>query len=179
MVDQKLDLTPNETGTPQGGVISPLLCNIALHGLETELLANFGRHQVKIVRYADDFVIFSEKGENIKLAKQIVEHFLQRIGLELNEEKTRIGHSMKSEYINNVKCQVGLDFLGYNFKNVPTPIHKGVKTTRGENKPFKSISRPSLDSMKNHKIALRRILKSHKNAPLPAFMSKLASRIKG
>jgi len=47
----------NEVGTPQGGVISPLLCNIALHGLETTLMNEFPRDRVKIIRYADDFVV--------------------------------------------------------------------------------------------------------------------------
>jgi len=47
----------NEVGTPQGGVISPLLCNIALHGLETTLMNEFPRDRIKIIRYADDFVV--------------------------------------------------------------------------------------------------------------------------
>lgn len=51
----------NKAGTPQCGVISPLLYNIALHGMETELLKNFSRNGVKIIRYADDFVIMGRK----------------------------------------------------------------------------------------------------------------------
>jgi RNA-directed DNA polymerase len=49
----------NEAGTPQGGIISPLLANIALHGMETAVLSKFGRNRVKVIRYADDFVITS------------------------------------------------------------------------------------------------------------------------
>jgi len=50
----------NYSGTPQGGVISPLLMNIALHGMENYVINEFGRSQIKVIRYADDFVIFGK-----------------------------------------------------------------------------------------------------------------------
>jgi RNA-directed DNA polymerase len=59
----------NQLSTPQGSVISPLLCNIALHGLETTLLNNFPRDSVKIIRYADDFIVTGEKLIDIIRAK--------------------------------------------------------------------------------------------------------------
>lgn len=84
----------NVAGTPQGGIISPLLCNVALHGMETLLLKNFRRDGVKIIRYADDFLIMGRELDDIKKAKGIVVDFLQTMDLKLSEEKTRIGHSM-------------------------------------------------------------------------------------
>src|SRR5215831_9943035 len=61
-VMEGLDFTPTEQGTPQGGVISPLLANIALHGMEQEMIEGYSKsHTVEkpmLVRYADDFVIF-------------------------------------------------------------------------------------------------------------------------
>jgi len=57
-VDESSEI--NYSGTPQGGVISPLLMNIALHGMENYVINLFGRSQIKVIRYADDFVIFGK-----------------------------------------------------------------------------------------------------------------------
>ena len=102
---------PKGRGTPQGGVISPLLSNIYLHWFETcAALVAKGTHQVmSIVRYADDFVI---------LARKLQEEFVQRIerelegrfGLTVNREKTRV--------LDLVKKGASLEFLGYEFKYV-------------------------------------------------------------
>lgn len=85
----------NDAGTPQGGVISPLLMNIALHGIESHVTGEFSRNQIKVVRFADDFVIFGKTLENVLKAKLLVSEFLKPIGLNLSEKKTRIGHSME------------------------------------------------------------------------------------
>jgi RNA-directed DNA polymerase len=165
----------NEVGTPQGGVISPLLCNVALHGMEIDLLSQFGRNDVKIIRYADDFVIMGKQLEKIEKAKLIVSDFLATVNLELSEEKTRIGHSLKA--INGGKP--GLEFLGFYFRNQTTSIHRGVKSTRGVKQNFIQISGPSRDAMLNHKRALKMILKKHKAEPLRAVLAKLSARIRG
>lgn len=80
----------NHTGTPQGGVISPLLANIYLH-LVDRIVNNaqslFSKHGVKMVRYADDFVLMGKT-----LPEEVIEklkHLLHRMGLCLNEDKTR------------------------------------------------------------------------------------------
>lgn len=165
----------NEVGTPQGGVISPLLCNVALHGMEIDLLSHFGRYDVKIIRYADDFVIMSKQLKKIEKAKLIVSDFLATVNLELSEEKTRIGHSL--EAINGDKP--GLEFLGFYFRNQTTSIHRGVKNTRGKKQKFIQISGPSRGAMLNHKRALKMILKKHKAMPLTAVLAKLSARIRG
>ena len=102
---------PKGRGTPQGGVISPLLSNIYLHWFETcAALVARGTHQVmSIVRYADDFVI---------LARKLKEDFVQKIerelegrfGLTVNREKTKV--------VDLVKKGVSLEFLGYEFRYV-------------------------------------------------------------
>jgi len=80
----------NHTGTPQGGVISPLLANVYLHLLDrivNNTQSLFSKHGVKIVRYADDFVLMAKK-----LPKEVIEKLttlLHRMGLMLNESKTR------------------------------------------------------------------------------------------
>lgn len=82
-----------EAGTPQGGVISPLLANIALHGLETEVQKLTPKEdKITVVRYADDFVIMHKDRSVIEKAKEIVGKWLARIGLELKAEKTRVSH---------------------------------------------------------------------------------------
>lgn len=165
----------NDVGTPQGGVISPLLCNIALHGMEIDLLSQFSRNDVKIIRYADDFVIMGKQLKKIEKAKVIVSDFLAKVNLELSEEKTRIGHSL--EAINGGKP--GVDFLGFYFRNQTTSIHRGVKNTRGVKQNFVQISGPSREAMQNHKESLKTILRKHKAAPLAAVLAKLSARIQG
>jgi len=108
-------LYPTEAGTPQGGVISPLLANIALHGMETWLteqilpnLKEWGKRKYgyvnkanllkgfAIIRYADDFVIIHEDEEIIAKTKQLVEEWLKGIGLGMKAAKTRITHTLKT-----------------------------------------------------------------------------------
>ncbi|MCL6446126.1 MAG: group II intron reverse transcriptase/maturase [Alicyclobacillus sp.] len=106
---------PNISGTPQGGVISPLLANIALHGMETDLREcafqmGFGPHRdspgINIVRYADDFVITCKTREQAERFIPVVADWLkEHAGVELSLEKTKITH------INE-----GFDFLGFNVR---------------------------------------------------------------
>jgi RNA-directed DNA polymerase len=113
----------NERGTPQGGVISPLLCNIALHGLEKVVIGAFPRNGVKLIRYADDFLVFSAKLDYINKAKIIIVAFLETIGLELSDTKTRITHSMNK----HEGSDIGFNFLGFHFRNIKCSVHRGVK----------------------------------------------------
>ncbi len=98
-------------GTPQGGVISPTLANLALDGLESQLkkhlgITRSGRLKVNVVRYADDFVITADSPDILeKEVRPWVEQFLALRGLELAKEKTRI-----------VSIDQGFDFLGWNFR---------------------------------------------------------------
>ena len=106
---------PTEAGTPQGGIISPTLANLALDGLERGLrehvLATLGytkaqQAKINVVRYADDFVVTGASQEVLAdLVRPWVERFLATRGLELSTEKTRITH-----------IDAGFDFLGWNFR---------------------------------------------------------------
>lgn len=93
-------------GTPQGGVISPLLANIYLHPLdlwwEREVLAT------KMVRYADDLVVLC-RWRSVEKYMAKLRWFLTRLRLVVNEEKTRI-----------TTAQAGFDFLGVHFRKLPT-----------------------------------------------------------
>lgn len=87
-----------EQGTPQGGVLSPLLANIYLHGLDQRMAA-LG---VKMVRYADDFVLVARTRREAEEALDAVREDLKTLGLELHPTKTRVVH-----------VRAGIDFLGY------------------------------------------------------------------
>jgi len=109
---------PSELGTPQGGIISPLLANIALDGMEEHLIeqlkTNFGYNiknglrngQLRIVRYADDFVVMHEDKQLIERSQVIISQWLTKRGVALSEEKTRVVHSTE-----------GFDFLGFNVRH--------------------------------------------------------------
>jgi RNA-directed DNA polymerase len=79
---------PTEMGTPQGGVISPLLANIGLHGLE--MYINSTNPKLGVVRYADDFIVTAKDKGNLEEAQIQIEQWLSDKGLELSTEKTLI-----------------------------------------------------------------------------------------
>jgi len=95
----------NKSGTPQGGIISPLLANMALDGMERMFKEHFPGKKVHLIRFADDFLVTADSQETALLCKELISGFLHERGLELSEEKTKIVH------IND-----GFDFLGWNFR---------------------------------------------------------------
>ena len=96
-------LFATDEGTPQGGVISPILANMALDGIQKVLVENFdtnskgkidarlhNKNQVNLVRYADDFIVTARTEEIALKAKEVIKDFLKTRGLGLSEEKTLI-----------------------------------------------------------------------------------------
>lgn len=81
-------VTPLERGIPQGSVISPILANLFLDDLDEELL----RRELKLVRYADDFVILSKDRAQAEAALEVTDKLLELLRLDLDEEKTAIVH---------------------------------------------------------------------------------------
>lgn len=135
-------LHQSETGVPQGGVISPLLMNIALHGMEQALGVRYNRRgQIKgsraLVRYADDWVVFCESKEDAQAARLKAKEWLQDRGLCLSEGKTQIVHLTK-----------GFDFLGFNIRHYPAPT-----TARSG---YKLLIKPSKESVRKFKERMRR-----------------------
>ncbi|MBV4472823.1 group II intron reverse transcriptase/maturase [Pseudomonas sp. B2M1-30] len=127
-VIHKGQLQATDAGTPQGGIISPTLANMALDGLEAQLKQHLGvtkakKLKINVVRYADDFVITGESKEMLENEiKPWVEQFLAVRGLQLSPEKTRVAH-----------IDVGFDFLGWNFRKYSgklliKPSKKNVQT---------------------------------------------------
>lgn len=122
-----------QEGTPQGGIISPVLANLALDGLERLLASHYSkssragkRAKVNFVRYADDFIVTGSSQELLEQeVKPLVEQFMRERGLELSPEKTVITH-----------IEEGFDFLGQTIRKYRygkrakffiTPAKKNVK----------------------------------------------------
>ncbi len=169
--------------TPQGGVISPLLANIALHGLENKLLdfikntTMYGKKgydvgtekklkSLTVVRYADDFVILHKDLEVILQAKTLIEKWLQGIALEVKPEKIRIAHTL-NEYEGN---QPGFDFLGFNVRQYE------VKT---DNKGYKTLIKPSVKSVQRHYRKLAETCDQYKAQPIEKLIKALNPIIRG
>lgn len=97
---------PTVAGTPQGGIISPVLANLALDGMGELLSQNFTRRsKVNFIRYADDWIVTGSSQEVVERARRLIKAFLKERGLELSEKKTKITH-----------IDEGFDFLGWTFR---------------------------------------------------------------
>lgn len=162
-VFDKRAYSPISAGTPQGGVIRPLLSNIALHGMEThlkdwvatqEILSQNGgkfsptskRASLSVIRYADDFVVLHRDLSIVEEAKREVELWLFiAVGLELKETKTRsfFEHTDISH-----KEQTGFDFLGFNVRRYPVGYNSRNKF--GANR--KTIIKPCKQAINTTKI---------------------------
>lgn len=154
-----------ETGAPQGGVISPLLMNIALHGMEEALGIRHTKEGKTVgsralVRYADDWVVFCESREDAEAAREQTREWLQKRGLKLSEEKTRIVHLSE-----------GFDFLGFNIRHYPAP-----KTSRSGRK---LLIKPSNDSVRKLKERLRQEWKSLKGCSIHKVIRRLNPILRG
>ncbi len=133
-----------EEGTPQGGVISPLLANIALHGMEAAVGSSYKQYPSRLsftgsrglVRYADDFVIFCPTREDADAAKAEIAEWLAERGLQLSAAKTKIVH-----------VREGFDFLGFNVRCYPD--------SRANKSGVKTLIKPSKDAVKRFRRKLK------------------------
>jgi RNA-directed DNA polymerase len=127
----------NRRGTPQGGVISPLLSNCYLHILDRiwQRRRLKGKLQAHLVRYADDFVVLCRGG--VEEALKVVRRVLERLGLSLNETKTRIVDAAAASF----------DFLGFSIR-----MSRGMRT----GKPYPNV-RPSEKSLMRIKTKLTQL----------------------
>jgi len=127
-------LFESTAGTPQGGIISPVLANMTLDGLEAAVYASVGstkfartKTQLNVIRYADDFVVTGISKEVLETkVLPAIQAFMTERGLELSQEKTRITH-----------IEQGFDFLGqnvrkYNEKLLIKPAKKSMKALLGK-----------------------------------------------
>ncbi|MGW5816013.1 group II intron reverse transcriptase/maturase [Streptomyces noursei] len=157
-VMEKGRFAPTEEGTPQGGVISPLLLNIALHGMgsvigDLDSLSAWKRHQVPLlVRYADDFVVLCTTKEEAESARERLERWLRPRGLTIHPGKTKI-----------VTLEDGFDFLGFNVRKY------GAKL----------LIKPSRKAVTTVKAKIRQTVRQSPQAPTDALVKWLNPLIKG
>jgi RNA-directed DNA polymerase len=136
-------LFPTDAGTPQGGIISPVVMNMTLDGLETMLAEKFPKAKwtglkMNMTRYADDFIITGHSKAWLELeVKPAVVKFLAERGLILSPEKTKITH-----------IEEGFDFLGWNIRK-----YNG-----------KLLMKPSKANVKAHLDKIREVVKDNKTA---------------
>jgi RNA-directed DNA polymerase len=134
---------PTEAGTPQGGIISPVLANMTLDGLEAMLAEKFPKAKrtglkMNMVRYADDFIITGNSKEWLEQeVKPAVVEFLAERGLVLSPEKTKITH-----------IRDGFDFLGWNIRKYDGKL----------------LMKPSKANVKAHLDKIREVIKGNKTA---------------
>jgi len=181
MLDQGV-FAPTSRGIPQGGVISPLLMNVALHGLETyvvgELTRRTGKKSQKVsptvIRYADDFVVLDEELQTIEQAKGIISAWLKNMGLELKPSKTHITHTL-SPY----QGKTGFDFLGWTVRQFPVgKTHTGTDRW-GNALGFKTIITPSKEAVKRHTQELKLLIRKNIHAPQGQLIKELNQVIHG
>jgi len=150
-------------GIAQGGVLSPLLLNVALHGMEavvTDGSTNgHTREQPLLVRYADDFVLLHADLKELQQAVRRVKHWLATIGLQLHADKTRLTHTLTP-----YQGQIGFDFLGFNIR---------------QESRVKTIIAPSQDASKRHLTTIEQRLQQLQTAPQTRVITELNPLIMG
>lgn len=171
---EKERLFPTDAGTPQGGIISPVLANMTLDGLEKVLAKKFPNKnrqiytgkvdgkltfrcepgpKVHMVRYADDFIITGNSKELLENeVLPLVEKFMWQRGLVLSKEKTRITH-----------IEQGFDFLGWNFRK-----YEG-----------KLLIKPAIENVKNFLMDIRKTIKHLRTAKQTDVIGILNPKISG
>lgn len=153
----------NHKGTPQGGVISPLLANIYLHWFDKAFHRTDGpAHWAKarLVRYADDFVVLA-RYQSQRLRQHIEDKLEKWLELELNREKTRII---------NVR-EESLDFLGYTFCYVNSRLYPGTKVLS---------MRPSAKAVQRQKDALRWLTSAAmRTVPVTELIGRINRQLRG
>lgn len=161
-------------GTPQGGVISPLLANISLHGLEERIRSCFKsnsttKHGLGVVRYADDFVILHKDLKVLKDCIKGASEFLASIGLELHPDKTRIVHTLN----NHENQKPGFNFLGFNIRQYKIGKHQGSK------QGFVTLIKPQKEKVQAHHQKLADTIIEMRAKPQEALIARLNPIIKG
>ena len=160
-------LFPTQSGTPQGGIISPVIANMVLDGLENLVKSHNAKYQKMVngeilyrqkihfnfVRYADDWVVISNSPKRLEILKREISKFLAERGLELSKEKT---------HITNIR--EGFDFLGFNFRKYPNN---------------KVIVKPTKNGIKSFKSKIKEIFKKYNSSNLTTLITKLNPLLRG
>jgi len=142
-------LFPTERGTPQGGVVSPLLSNILLTPFDWEMRSK----GYQLTRYADDWVITCTSAAEARAALEAANRILKTLGVTINPRKTRIVH-----------VRHGFEFLGYKIKRGSRPMRLPTSKIRSGAQPGALYAYPREKSIRHFKEQIRRL--TRRKAPL-------------
>jgi group II intron reverse transcriptase/maturase len=151
----------NKVGTPQGGVISPLLANIYLHLLDRIVSSKgnlFNRHKTELIRYADDFVLMGREIPDEVIEK--LEQYLKRMELKINRDKTRLINAREQSF----------DFLGFTVRY--------DNDTFGRDKKYWNII-PGKKAEKKNRDRIDAFLKKHGHSPAQKVAEGLNEILRG
>ena len=190
----------NEKATPQGSIISPLLCNIALNGIRNaglEAVNKFkgnvllSKHEIRqsysLIRYADDFIAIHPRLDVLEAIQDNIVQFLKPLNLELHPDKTRIVHSMNK--MNGL--EPGFTFLSCHYSHYETRKHgqgiagknpKGAKVSKKSNtRHYNWTFRPNPDSkaIDRHLDELRTTIRKCRAWPQSKLIQFLNPQIRG
>ncbi|MGD6857647.1 group II intron reverse transcriptase/maturase [Bacillus infantis] len=150
------NLHSTRAGTPQGGVISPLLANIYLNELDWTL----AEHNIRFVRYADDFLLFAKTEEDIKKAAEVTKAKLMELGLEIAQDKTKFVDFDDDDF----------DFIGFTFEH--------WRKRKKDGKPY-YIAKPKESSWKDFKSKVKAKTRKTLTFSKDKWVSELNPLIRG
>jgi len=164
---EELNYYDTDEGTPQGGIMSPTLCNVALNGLEELLKKENPRRRdsspgVHLIRYADDMIITGKTQEIVLKNKRILSEFLAERGLVLNEKKTVVTH-----------IKEGFDFLGFNVRR----MKQNSRYNKATEQETVLIIKPSAKGILKLKNKVREIITINK--PIERIISDINPVLRG
>lgn len=179
-------------GVPQGGSISPLLTNIALHGMQQRIEECFPSDKARrilnskrlfgkevkaptLIVYADDLVLICEELTVVQQCQQIISEWIGELGLELKPEKTRLVHTLNE----HEDEKPGFNFLGFNIRQYRVGKHHSGETSKGKKLGFKTIIKPSREKLQAHYRALNEYVEKNKSSSQAALISFLNPIIRG
>jgi RNA-directed DNA polymerase len=147
-------LYPSHKGTPQGGIISPILANMTLDGMEQAVLRGIPyRSRVNFIRYADDFIVTGKSKRLLETkVKPAIEGFLSKRGLTLSQEKTKITH-----------IKDGFGFLGQNIRKYGRKL----------------LITPSKEGFTTLLRTIGNLIRRHTSAPMDVLITKLNQMLRG
>lgn len=172
-------------GTPQGGIISPLLANIALNGLREYLdehINTLGGHRpnnrqaLTFARYADDLVLMYPDKKVLEGLKLAVQRFLKPIGLELNPNKTRIVHTR--DVFDGTSP--GFSYLGFDIIQKQKRFRQRKAFTKKiTSQSFVTLITPSKEGILRHKEKIREVIRRYRGASQERLIQVLNPIIRG
>ncbi len=196
VIDQKV-FTATSEGTPQGGVLSPLLANVALHGMEN-MLMEFAKtldvrrkdkpnsqiswqQKVKsltFIRYADDFLLIHHDLNVVQRCRELISEWLKDMGLELKPSKTRIAHTLIPEQSEDRIA--GFEFLGYHIRQYQVGKYKSsIHPSTKEKLGFRTLIIPSKEACKKHQLKVKEVIEKHKYSHQAKLIVELNPIIRG